>query len=269
MNHARKDESAPLTATERKARDLVRSLPRSEAAPEFRERLRHAFVHGTLSGPAPRWTRPRAVSAVMIPAAVVVVALLAWLGRPPEWKLVALHGHGEVVVDGHVYAATAVAAKLAPGARVQLRGNVELELQGAGNLALQLIPGTEVTLPGLPGRWFPRRVIASVWGGEVRIVTGPRFRGAVLRIVTPEADIEVTGTTLAVIRDSTSTCVCTFAGSVQMAPIGGMPEAVIAGKRRFLYNDGRSPALVDIDAMENMKLQMFQDVAAPRLDTSP
>ncbi len=276
MNDERKDESASLTAVERKVRDLVRSLPRSESAPEFRERLRHTFVHGTLAGPARRWTRPRGrqalATAVLIPTTVAAVALVAWLGRPPEWKLEALRGDGEVVVDGRVFAATAadaIAASLAPGSRVQLRGNVELELLGAGNMAWQLIPGADATLPRLPGRWFPRRVIASVWGGEVRIVTGPRFRGAALRIVTPEADIEVTGTTLAVIRDSTSTCVCTFAGSVRVSPIGGMPQAVLAGKRRFIYNDGRPSALLDIDAMETMKLQMFQDGASPKLTTAP
>ena len=273
MNGERPD-SASRSAVERRVRDLVRSLPPSEATPEYRARLRHAFVHGSLPGPASRWVTPRGRQAVatagVIAIALVVAGLVAWLGRPPAWRLEAWRGDGEFVVDGRVFAATALdaaAADLPPGARVQLRGDVEVELLSAGNLALQLVSGADVTLPRLPGRWLPRRVIASVWGGEVRIATGPRFRGAVLRIVTPEADIEVTGTTLAVIRDSTSTCVCTFAGSVRMAPIGGTPQAVIAGKRRFIYNDGRTPALVDIDAMESMKLQMFHDGAAPKLDS--
>jgi ferric-dicitrate binding protein FerR (iron transport regulator) len=102
----------------------------------------------------------------------------------------------------------------------------------------------------------------------VRIVTGPRFRGAVLRVVTPEADVEVIGTTLAVIRDATATCVCAFEGSVRMGPRTLELETVPPGMRRFLYNDGRPPATVAIDAMGTMKLQMFHDNFRPKLSSA-
>jgi ferric-dicitrate binding protein FerR (iron transport regulator) len=262
LNDERNDGAAQAEA---RLRALLRSMPQSAAAPEFRARLRREFASGTLAARRRRSRWPLLAAAALVPA---LAALLLWLGRAPAWELVALRGGGEVVVDGHVFAAArtgAIAARLVPGARVELRGGIELELQAAGSLSLQLVPGAEMTLPRPPGRGLPRRVVARHWNGEVRLVTGPRFRGAVLRILTPEADIEVRGTTLAVIRDAASTCVCNFDGDVRMAPIDGMPQEVPPGKRRFMYGDGRPPVLLDIDAMETMKLQMFHDSATPRL----
>lgn len=141
-----------------------------------------------------------------------------------------------------------------------------MEILCNGHLVVQLTPSTEMTVPAPPRRWFGRAATASFHGGEARILTGPRFRGSRLTVVTDEARVEVTGTTLAVIRDAEGTCVCVFEGAVAVGARGDEPERVATGLRRFHYKGSRPAATLPIDDMENAKLSMFQDRARPLLE---
>jgi ferric-dicitrate binding protein FerR (iron transport regulator) len=109
-------------------------------------------------------------------------------------------------------------------------------------------------------------VEARLQSGEVRFVTGPRFRGARLTVATPEAQIEVSGTTLAVIRDSVSTCVCVLSGTVRIGPAEGAMETVPAGRRRALFRDGRTPHEMTLSPMESMKLGVLRERCLPALE---
>jgi ferric-dicitrate binding protein FerR (iron transport regulator) len=122
-----------------------------------------------------------------------------------------------------------------------------------------------MTLPQSPGRWFARGVRSEFEAGEVRVVTGPAFAGAALVIRTPEAESRVRGTTLAVIRLADSTCVCAFDETIEVRGRDGQTRDLQAGKRIFLYADGRPPVTVDLDAMETMKLGMVRDRYRPVL----
>src|SRR5207249_6837996 len=118
----------------------------------------------------------------------------------------------------------------------------QLEIMGPGQLVIQMTPGSDVTIPKTPGRWFGRRVSTEVRAGELRITTGHGFDGARLSITTPAARVEVTGTTLAVICDPEGTCVCVLEGKVGVGGRDGPMETVKQGRRRFMFNDGRAEA---------------------------
>src|SRR5205085_433042 len=102
------------------------------------------------------------------------------------------------------------------GARVRVPSGAAIEIAAAGDMVVQITSGTDATVPGVPGRWFGRRVEGELESGELRITTGPRFAGATLALTTPEANVVVTGTTLAVIREPAGTCVCVFDGRVRV-----------------------------------------------------
>src|SRR5687768_1619740 len=80
-----------------------------------------------------------------------------------------------------------------------------------------------VVVPRLPRSFGRRGAVSEFVSGETRVTSGAGFGGARLRFRTPEAHVEVTGTTLAVIRDSVATCVCVFEGTVS---IGTRPDAL-------------------------------------------
>jgi ferric-dicitrate binding protein FerR (iron transport regulator) len=86
--------------------------------------------------------------------------------------------------------------------------------------------------------------------GEIRIATGPDFRGARLTIATPEARVEVTGTTLAVIREPAGTCVCVMQGNVRVGAGSGAMERIEAGRRIYVFNDGRPPERAEMRPTE-------------------
>jgi hypothetical protein len=122
-----------------------------------------------------------------------------------------------------------------------------------------------MVLPAAPGKLWNRTVEGRIVQGEIRVTTGKAFHGSELFIHTPEADVHLMGSTMAVIRDSVSTCVCAYAGCIFMAPSGNNLVEIEDGMRRFVYNDGRAPDEMEIDDRENMKLQMFVDGTAADL----
>lgn len=258
----------PLTPAEARAREAVRGLERPRADAAYRERLKRDFVTGqigerrVLELPI-AWHRRLAWRLALAPvaaAALVVAVVLA--NRGPGWTVLATSGDGVAVVDrtpvplGH---GAELERRLRPGARLAMPEGSEMEIATAGGLVVQVTAGTEFTLPAVPGRWFGRQVTGAVRHGEIRVTTGPAFRGARLRVDTPEATVQVTGTTLAVICEPAGTCVCVYDGAVQVGARGAVAETVPSGRRRFVFNDGRAPEMADIRPMEIQKLGMFRD----------
>jgi len=258
----------PMTPAETRARAAVRGLERPRADAAFRERLKRDFVTGkigerrVLELPM-AWHQQRAWRLALAPVAVAALAVAVVLAnRGPGWTVLETEGDGVAVVDRTPVPLAHVAdlqRRLHPGARLTVPEGSEIEIATAGGMVVQVTAGTEFTLPASPGRWFGRQVAGAVRHGVIRVTTGPAFQGARLRLDTPEATVEVTGTTLAVICEPVGTCVCVYDGVVRVGARGAAAESVPGGRRRFVFNDGRPPEQAEIRPAEIQNLGTFRD----------
>jgi len=265
MNAERPD---PVTPEAARAREALRSLAPPRADPAFRERLKRDFVTGrigerrVLEMPA-TWHRRLAWRLALAPAALTLLAVAAWMvDRGPGWTVMSTQGEGAAIVDGApvpLASRDELGRRLRPGATLAVPAGAEIELASTSGLVVQVTGGTEFRLPPTPGRWLRRRVTGAVRHGEIRVTTGRAFAGALLRLDTPEAVVEVTGTTLAVICEPAGTCVCVYDGLVRVGPRGEGMDGVPNGRRRFVFNDGRPPESAEIRPAENVELGMFRD----------
>lgn len=261
------------TPEERAAAAAVRSLRMRGASPAFRERLQTEFVTGSISSGLDRsrmrevpgvfrfptrWVQPLAWAA----AATLIAVTAIGLNRGPAWQVKDVSGSGIIVVGNlpiPLDHSEQLEAALQPGARVRVPPGATLEVMAPGQLAIVLMSGTDVVMPATPGRWFGRGVSTTLAAGQLRVTTGPRFQGARLAIHTPEAEVAVTGTTLAVICEPHGTCVCVLDGRVDVGARGGEMSVVEGGRRRFVFNDGRGPEADEMRPMEREKLAEFRD----------
>jgi ferric-dicitrate binding protein FerR (iron transport regulator) len=249
---------------EERVRKVLRGLPGVAPEPDFRARLRENFVSGALdrerSGkprapvlPLFRWGVPLAAAAALIAAFVLV-------NRGPEWRSAGMSGEGQVRIGGTTLTAPEVASELEKllrsGATVEVEGEAPLDLHCEGTLAIQMAPGSRLTLPNSPGRWVGRAISCRVEQGEVRFVTGPAFEGAHLEVTAPAARIEVSGTTFAVISAADSTCVCVLDGEVKINC-----AVVEDGMRRTVFPGREDGFDEEIYPMERMKLEMLRTQA--------
>lgn len=239
-----------LTPRQRAAQEAVRGLARPTADPDFRRRLKADFVAGAIAPAARPAAGGAKVLRLVVPAlaaaAMIAVAVIG-LGSRPGPELAGLDGDGRVVIDGAVMAdADALAASLRPGARVELQGDVTLEVLYPGTLAWRLAPGTVFTLPDAPGRFLPRRLRAELEFGEVSVRTGPDFAGNALVVGTGEGDAVITGTLVDVFRNEAVTCICLIEGSCRVVSDGRDLGALDPGMRWVLHRDGADPDLLDI-----------------------
>lgn len=259
-----------LTPEERRASEAVRSLATPPADAAYRARLKREFASGALAEPAgspvqalPFWRRPAFAWAALPAAAAAALLVVSALDRGPSWELVASSGTGQAIVDGvpvPMASADGLRRRLHHGVRLQVPSDGEVEIALPGQIALQVAGGTDVTLPAAAGRWFGRSTHAMVAHGELRITTGAGFHGARLAVETPEAKVEVTGTTLAVICEPTGTCVCVLDGRVRVAGQGeGSGVMVGAGRRRYVFNDARPPEPAEIRPNELVSLREFRE----------
>jgi hypothetical protein len=267
--------SAPdsaMPAAERRAQEAVRALPRVPADPAFRARLAGEFATGALRAPERRivaapWHRRAPVAWIAVPAAAAAALAVALLLNPgPRWTLAGVSGGGNVVVDGRPVPMTHAAdleRALRGGARVAVPEDAELELACGDRMMLVAAAGTEFVLPPAPGRWFGRAVSASIAHGTVRISTLAGFAGSRLVFHTPEAQVEVTGSTLAIIREQAGTCVCVLDGGVAVGPTAGDMVDVPGGMRRFVFADG-STEMAEMRPEERTALAVLHERAAGR-----
>jgi len=192
-------------------------------------------------------------------AAVIVVAAI---NQPPRWTALPSAGSGRLVVNGvavPIRETAELTRRIRPGSRVRLESSGDLDLVSSGLLAMQISPGTELVLPSPPGRWFGRSARSSVASGQVRVTTGRRFGGAHLPISTPEATIRVTGTTLAVIAESTGTCVCVLEGTAHIRPHKGEMTPVLSGTRCEVARGTRKPKTSEMRGTDRPKLVELRD----------
>jgi ferric-dicitrate binding protein FerR (iron transport regulator) len=262
------DRPDTRSAREARAREAVAGLERPRADAAFRERLKRDFVSGRIGErrslvlEAVRQKSPAWRLAFAVAAALLVVVGVMSMNRGGSWTVLATTGDGVAIVEGQPVPLAhheALDQKIQPGMRITVPEGGEMELTTTAGLVVQVTAGTEFVLPTVPGRWFGRRATGSVRRGEIRLTTGPAFRGAALHIDTPEAVVVVTGTTLAVICEPTGTCVCVHDGAVKVGPRGGAMEDVTAGRRRYVFNDGRPPETAEIRATEVHPLGTFRD----------
>ena len=275
-------ELAPLSPEQRRAHEALHALDARPADPVFRDALRQRFVSGAFPprtaereaarpGGTARWWqlveslglgRPAVAWTAAAAALIVVVLGAGALNRGPQWRVTAVTGDGVAVVGSlpvPVRHADELTRRLAPGARVRVPDGAEIEIASGDQLVIQMTPGTDVTVPAPPGRWFSRDVSASVRAGELRIATGPRYHGARLSLTTRTARIMVTGTTLAVICDPEGTCVCVLEGRVGVGRPEGPLVDVEAGRLRFVFGPGREPISAEMRPAERIKLGVLRE----------
>ncbi len=256
--------SEPVTPAEERIRAAVASLPEPAVREDFRARLRAEFVAGRIpEGAAPaRRVIPMPLRAALALAAAAAGAFLV-LGRAPEWQVMVAPAAGEVRVDGRVFPAADVAAwrgALGPGARVIWSGGGPLSLALPKTLAVQLMPDAELTLPD-PGAPAGEAMRIDVTRGAVQVSTGPGFAGRRLVVHTDPVDVEVTGTTFAVIRLPDFACVCVLEGAVRLHTTDGRRLPVDAGERRVVHDDGTVDSFGEVAADEIPVLERFRDEA--------
>jgi len=256
-----------LGPEEGRAAEAVRGLsqPRPEAT--YRDRLKREFVAGTLGlpgrglravdAPAPREPRPTWSTLVMPAAAGLVMVSALVLNQGSGWQVVGASGGGAAEVDGvsiSLQETAALERAIAAGGRVILPSGGSLRIAAPGLMTVEITPSTEAMLSRPPARWLGRIASAELANGEIRVSTGSRFHGSRLMVRTPEAAVEVTGTTLAVIREPTGTCVCVMEGTVRVGAHGKEMMPVSAGRRRYLFRDGRPPEQAEMRPIERVKL---------------
>jgi ferric-dicitrate binding protein FerR (iron transport regulator) len=100
--------------------------------------------------------------------------------------------------------------------------------------------------------------------GEIYGSTAGGRLPAPLALVAPQATARVVGTTFAVFQNSEGTCVCLLEGAVEVRAVTAPQDAIRVpeGHKCFVYSDGRPHAIVPIDDMERMKLDMIRDAAS-------
>ena len=262
MSGSRDDVTA---GAERRARDRVRALSAPTADPDFRARLADDFASGALA------SAPRSAAALRLPwharemtrwavgaaaaAALIVAGLM--LNRGPAYRIISQHGDGIASVDGHGVMLNDLAGlerTIHPGSRIALPADADLVLEAGHTMMVALERGSVVTLPGTPGRWFGRRVAGRVDTGILRVTTGPGFHGAALALRTPEAQLQVTGTTFAVICEPAGTCVCVLEGTVRVGPIGAAMMEIPGGLRGYVYANGTPMARATMRPDERVML---------------
>jgi hypothetical protein len=265
----------------RRAEEALRALPAAAPDPSFRARLRDAFASGAIDAPgraavpiAARRPAPRLGRlelAFTAAAAALALGAFAWAFNPgPQWRVADLqNAHGNVIVNDEPVPADDIESlndALVPGATIEWNGDGDLELVSRGQLALGIAPGTTMTLPAPPPRWFARESKGRVAMGTIRLTSGSRFRGARLVIATPEAMVFVTGTTLAVIEEPVGTCVCVLEGKVHVMAGTEDMGMVPAGQRATVFADGSPSVRAAMRPTEQVKLGEMRKAMGPVLE---
>ena len=270
MSEQRDDKLSPEAE---RARNALRRLSPEPASPAFRARLKNDFVSGQITsvtetapggsrfnlGLRPRW--------IALPAAALLAVAFLLLNRGPVWEISALDGAGWVVVDGErvsLAAAEGLAGLLRPGAHVQTEADARVDLLLPGRILLEITPESDVVLPTTPGRWWGKTIRGRVEWGEMLFATGAEFPGHRFLVRTPEARVEVTGTSVSVFRAEMGTCVCVDTGTAMIGTGPGDMEPVPAGRRKVLPRDG-APFLDAIAAPHEEHIREFTARAGSKL----
>jgi len=263
------NQDPPSDAASRLVRDL----------PEFEARLRETFVAGEVTRPArlaeaPRawWRAPRmAWFALPAGAAIAAAAVIAvvHLNDAPRWELATPSDRAYLagmVVGGRAVTrddAGSLDGMIAKGGHIIMPAMAAATLRAPGELSVQLLPGTEITLPPPPRRWFGRTRNAAITKGEIRVATENGFHGARLYVATPDLRVRITGTAVAIMRPYWGTCVCVLEGTIQVTLGSAAPEAVPAGHRFTYYHDAARVDRGTVLPEERIGLHALQSFCVP------
>ncbi len=262
------DHDKDRTQLETLAREAVHALPDVAPDPAFRARMKSGFAAGTLEPrlrviePAPRRRGWLVWSAV---AAAAAVALIVWVAapRPSVWTISDVTGNGIVSVDGRAVSLSDMARSaglVKAGARLTAPEGGEFQIRHAG-MTIFITPGTDMRVPVGTREGSSTAYSGTVAMGQVRITTAPEFQGNSLEFETPETRVRITGTTLAIIRDPGTTCVCVLEGKVQIRTRDGSMVPVSGGHRGTFLPGNDDAEFGEIRDMERDKLTMFRDQA--------
>lgn len=259
-------------------------------SPEFRSRLGDAFVSGAVPGGRTdlpemledpgRWpSEPRRFRGgrwwrwSLIPAGAVAAAAALWVFVVPKepgaspFVLVATDGGGRVRCGEAELTPTDLrGARFRPGDRIRTGEGVELGLVQGDLFAVELSAGCDLDLPCDAGDGRYRAVVRE---GTATWVTGPAFPGRELRIVAPDAEVVVLGTTFAVLADAEKTCISVFAGEVGVITPDGAVHSVCAGRCRQIYRAGSPPTEAELDPLQVANLGTWHERSHELLPTSP
>ncbi|MDH3214884.1 MAG: FecR family protein [Candidatus Krumholzibacteria bacterium] len=252
----------------------VRDLPPAEADDAFRLKVRDSFVSGDIDGVSPRASRAATAPAwrrgfrwlVPVAAAFVVLAVVVQL-RGPRLELLDVAGDGTVQVDERSLPTgdrEALSRALRGGATVDVGEEVTLDLRVPRFAVYELTPGTRMTLPPAPGRWFGRAVVCSLEAGELRLKTGSRFQGAEMTVYTPHGMVVVTGTLLSIQSDADGTCVCVLEGTARVGVDEDDLEPVTPGYRKIMLKNG-TVSIVPVKPMHRDGVLEFDGRVGQRL----
>lgn len=244
-----------LPPEQQKVRDRIRGLRPVAADPAFRDQLQERFASGRLV-PSARASRPRSALArrigwIAIPAAAAaVIALVFFLNRGGGLEIQPISEHGTIRVAGRSVNVTQTAAlvrALRPGRSIETDADAQLDMLAGGMLLVEVTPSTDMTVPETGRRGGRTAFSFHVTGGEVRLMTGPRFAGASLEVTTPQGVIEVTGTTVSVDCDDTGTCVCVMHGTAMVGTGPNDMQPVPSGMRKVMPSNGAAAYITRIE----------------------
>ena len=249
---------------------LLDQLEGASARPEFAAQLKRQFVEGSFGAGLPASASPAheglrrpswgPIAAGMLAAAAAIVLL--WMNFSTDsisFEVLDAVAGAEIRIDGAAY-------DLGDGPRVSraLRGSREIRtleqplfLRVADLMTLELGPESRFEILELSGGTQAIRFATDA--GSLAIATGPGFEGSRLSIKTPDGDIAVLGTALAVHVFEDSTCICCTDGEVRVSSaLGEAAGARIPRDESNVFCDGKSvrsgPVMDDhVTAMERLQ----------------
>jgi len=204
-------------------------IPYPSPDTDYRRRMRDMFL-GPVSMQGPReefgglarvrlsrWSIGLAAAAA---AALLIVLLLP---RPlPVWQVADATPGAMLQIDGtSMPARDLLGIPLAPGTRIRGHDEGDVILQVDNAILLLLTPGTEITVGAANPRLGRPRLTATLHHGMAFGTTASGFPSGGLRMLTPEAEVHVSGTTFAVECNPDTTCVCVLTGTVGVRSLDG------------------------------------------------
>ncbi len=268
-------EPMQLTPEEERLRQEIRAFAEISADPDFKSRLEQAFVSGAFADPtaqAKQWEREQAPRPAggprwrwaLVPALGILIGVLVVLSQGPPWSLRTVTGAGEILVNGRAVSALErdeLARTIGPEAHLQVPEGVEIQIVCRGVLLVEIMPGTEMTVPHAPRRWFKGTLRSWVHKGEILVKSGPNFPGQELLIQTAEGKIFLSGTTISVYKGDDFTCVCVLTGEARIGRDEENLDLIPGGMRKVMFGDGRPPLITEIASEHEQGLLQFEKMS--------
>ena len=265
-----------LTPEELRMQKSVRGLGEVRADEDFRAKLRAQFMSGEIAEtpeiPAePVVGTPKIVELPVQPrrgrrtwafiSAIAAMLTVIFINSgDPVWQLEDVRGTGAVTINSQILGAeesSAIAELIVPEARIEVAEGVQLDIVLDGVMVVGLAGPAEFTLPA-NSQGKASKYEVTVFDGEFRVKTGPKFPGSELVLFTTEGRVEITGTSIAVFKNAEITCVCVLEGTAMIGKDGDHLDAIVAGMRKVMFADGSDPLIIPIEPGHKENLIEFE-----------